>query len=434
MSTMTEAEPAKSTGGIASKIFGIGNTGGQVLNLLAKEDLGGAALVAADADADALARWSGEKVSLAGAAPRGFGGGDPEVARTAAEKEFSQLRAACAGMDLVLIVSGLGGGTGTGASPVIARAAKEAGARVLAFVTSPFDWEGSRRQQQAQVGCQQLKAVADGIVLLENQKVLKLIDEKTSVVDAFKVTTGMLKEVVQCFWRLLTRPGLININFGDLCALLQGQPSEIFFATAEAAGENRSRDVVEKLFSNPVLEGGQVLNGAESVLVSVVGPPDLSLAEINRVMEQVNRHCHGAHLIMGASLDANLECLTLGIVATRGHDQNPAGATIRGRGAAQGAEPGTIEFDTEFHSKPAARPRSRFVAPAPELTSEKTVQLLAQQNGSSGKTRKLSARLRQGQLPLEIVSKGRFEKSEPTLHHGEDLDVPTYLRRGVPLN
>ena len=175
------------------------------------------------------------KIQLETKLLRGLGtGGDPERGHAIAEEQFATLKTACEGADVVFIVAGLGGGAGSGISPVLARAAKETGALVLAFVTLPFTCEGNRRQQQAQQGLEQLKAVADGVICLPCQKTFKLIDENTSVLDTFRIAGGLLAESIRGVWRLLTRPGLIQIHFDDLCALVRDRHSESAFASVEA--------------------------------------------------------------------------------------------------------------------------------------------------------------------------------------------------------
>ena len=336
-------------------------------------------------------------------------------------------------------MAGLGGGTATGAGPVLARVAKEAGALVLAFVTLPFDCEGGRRQRQAQQGLEQIKAAADGVICLPNQKVFKLIDENTSLIDTFKITNDLLTDGVRGIWRLLTRTGLIDIHFADLCAVLRGRHAESSFAAAEAMGGNRSREVMEKLAAHPMFDGGQVLKDAEAVLVSLMGGPDLTMAEVNRVMEQINRQCENAQVIMGAAVDeAFKDRLSMTVVATRRSlpdKSQPATSEVEPDETTSATPENRLALESHFLSPSlTGRPASRFVVPAPELTSEKREQLLERQGDATGRPRKKSSRLRQAQLSLEIISKGRFDKSEPTIHKGEDLDVPTYIRRGVALN
>jgi cell division protein FtsZ len=284
-----------------------------------------------------------------------------------------------------------------------------------------------------------LKHEADGVICLPNQKVFKLIDENTSVNEALKITNELLAQGVRGIWRLLTQTGLINVDFNDLCAVLRGRHEESSLATVEASGENRSHEVIEKLMTHPFLEAGQSLAEADTVLVSLAGGPDMTMAEVNRVMEQINRQCENAHIIMGAGLQESYAGrLSVTLVASR-QNENTREREERqpSRGAAtqkDAAEAGHEQVHDIVNPSAATRPPSRYLPPAPELTPQETHRLLTTQQGGGSRSRKKSATMRQSTLPLEIVSKGRFEKSEPTIHHGEDLDVPTYIRRGVALN
>ncbi|MGD0259694.1 MAG: cell division protein FtsZ [Verrucomicrobiota bacterium] len=412
------------------KVVGVGGAGVNVMELMLKSAPPGVSFVAVNTDAESLAASSASvKVHLETQILRGLGtGGDPDRGRALAEEQVPKLKALCEDVDVVFILAGLGGGAGTGISPVLARAAKEAGALVLGFVTTPFACEGSRRQRLAQHGLAELKSSADGVICLPNQKVLKLIDENTSVLETFKITNQLLADGVRGLWRLLTHKGLIEIHFPDLAALLRDRHAESAFAVAEAMGPTRSREVMDKLLAHPMLDGGQMLGESEAVLVSLIGGPDLTMAEVNRVMEQVNRQCEHAQVIMGAAIDESFaERLAVALIAARSNPEPEAGETaVAGSGEELGQQ--LLPRST------TARPGSRFVPPAPALPPEQVQQLLTRQTRAGSRPRKSTARLRQTQLPLEIVSKGRFDKSEPTIHKGEDLDVPTYIRRGVALN
>ena len=423
----TAAAPKK---GFAVKIFGIGSAGINVLESLARDPMPGASFVALHADAESLARSGvSEKISVETKLLRGLGtGGDPERGRAAAEEFFPTLKDACAGANAVFIIAGLGGGAGTGISPVLARAAKQSGALVLAFVTTPFDCEGNRRQRQALRGLDELKNEADGVICLPNQKILKLVDENSSVAETFKASNEFLADGVNGVWRLLARKGLIEIHFGDLCAMLRERRGESCFATAEAAGATRSREALDKLFAHPMLDGGKILADSEAVLVSLTGGPDLTMAEVNRVMEHINGKCARAQVIMGAAIDENFsERLAITLVAVKRSAASPAKKSVE-----ENSDSETEFADQLLESEISARPQSRIVPPPPEISPEKAQQILTKNSGGRGK--KNSSKYRQGQLQLEIVSKGRFDKSEPTIHKGEDLDVPTYIRRGVALN
>ena len=274
------------------KLFGVGNAGITLLEAIhGGQDFAEAGFAAVNTDAPSLESSSAPlKIHLETKLLRGMGtGGDPERGRARAEEQFAVLKAACEGAQVVLIVAGLGGGAGTGISPVLARAAKEAGALTLAFVTMPFTCEGNRRQQQAQQGFDDLKTVADGVICLPSQRVFKLIDENTSVLDTFRITGDLLVQSIRGVWRLLTRPGLIQIHFDDVCALLRDRHSESVFACIETTGPTRSREIIEKLLAHPLLDEGRALAESDAVLVSLMGGPDLTMADVNRVMEQISR-------------------------------------------------------------------------------------------------------------------------------------------------
>jgi cell division protein FtsZ len=422
MKTKSEAPEAVSQPApkLAVKIFGVGGAGVILGDALNHEEFAGAGFAVIDTTAASLADSpAAVKIHLETKLLRGLGtGGDPERGRALAEEQFATLKSACDGANAVLIIAGLGGGAGSGISPVLARAAKEAGALVLAFVTLPFLCEGNRRQQQAQQGLEQLKSVADGVVCLPNQKTFKLIDDNTSVLDTFRITGGLLIEGVRGVWRLLTRPGLIQIHFDDLCALVRDRHSESAFAFVEAAGPARSREAVEKLFAHPLLDEGRALAEADAVLVSLMGGKDLTMADVNRVMEQIGRHCERAQIIMGAAVDPEMKGrLSVTLIAARN-------TNTRTDTPADSPEPMSLR-------ETSPRSATRQISQSPSLSLEQREQLTARH---SGRGRRAGHKMLQAQLPLAIVSKGRFDKSEPTIHKGEDLDIPTYVRRGVSLN
>ncbi|HTV42435.1 MAG TPA: cell division protein FtsZ [Candidatus Sulfotelmatobacter sp.] len=412
------------------KIIGVGGAGVILADALNQAEFSGADFAAIDTDAQSLAGSSATvKVHLETKLMRGLGtGGDPERGHALAEEQFATLKSAAEGAEVVFIVTGLGGGAGSGISPVLARAAKEGGALVLAFVTLPFSCEGNRRQQQARAGLDQLRAVADGVICLPNQKAFKLIDENTSVLETFRITGGLLVEGVRGVWQLLTRPGLIQIHFDDLCGLVRDWHSESAFAYVETSGPARSREIVEKLLAHALLDEGRALAGANAVLVSLTGGKDLTMGEVNRVMEKITSHCEGAKIIMGAAIDAGMaNKLSVVLIAAKNAVEKNEGPVV-----SNSAEPHLVPALPETNRDPLpSSPRfdtaSLSGAPSPSLPRENS--------GRPGRVRRVGKKsMLQGQLPLAIVSKGRFDKSEPTIHKGEDLDIPTYIRRGVPLN
>ncbi len=406
------------------KTFAVGKAGLSVLDLLAGGGFPLSDTVGIGTDPESIrSSRAAEKIQLETKVLRGLGsGGDPERGRMLAEEQIERLKSLCQGAELVFIIAGLGGGCGTGAGPVVARLAREAGALALAFVMTPFDCEGTRRQHLAQKGLGEFGQAADAVICLPNQKLIKTLEENTTVLEAYKLSNELLADAVRSFWRLATHKGLIDIHFVQLCELLRDQHTQSAFAVAEAFGPTRSRDVVEKLLRSPLLEGGAVLAEADSVLVSVMGGPDLTMTEVNRVIEEITGKCEGTQVSMGTAIHQDFaDRLVVTLIAAR----STTGTA---------AEPRNRNTDLPGQLLPSRTPRSgsRFVPPAPTLRPDQIQELAARQ--SRGHAPKRLPRLRQTQLPLEIVSKGRFDKSEPTIHKGEDLDVPTYIRRGVALN
>ncbi|MEI2725411.1 MAG: hypothetical protein V9H26_18390 [Verrucomicrobiota bacterium] len=199
-----------------------------------------------------------ETIHLEGKLLRGLGtGGDPERGRELAEEHFQRLKTTCAGVEVVFLLAGLGGGTGTGVCPVLARAARESGALVLAFVTLPFVCEGNQRQRLARQGLDELTAIADGVICLPHQKAAKLLDENAGFADTFRASAHLLIEGLRGVWRLIMHRGLIEIHFAELCAVLRAGHGESCFATVESAGLGRATAAIEKLSAHPLLDGGQ---------------------------------------------------------------------------------------------------------------------------------------------------------------------------------
>jgi cell division protein FtsZ len=353
------------------------------------------------------------------------------LARTAAEEELPALRALCQGYSLVFILAGLGGGSGTGIAPVVARVAREAGASVFGFVTAPFECEGTRRQQQALVGLHRLKTVADGVLCLPNEKMLLMTDDRTTLLQAFRASSEHIRDAVTCIWNLLTRPGLLNVSFADICAVLRGPNLESAFARVEVEGADRAEEALRLLMAHPLLARGETLRRAESLLVSFSAGSNLGMGETRRIMEELNRRSDGARVVVGASVDENGgDRLTVTLVASSRqlvlHEPTEEAADAR-MASSVAATP-----EAEGASEDGPARTARRMAPLPpELTPELTDQLM-----SRTATRAKGGRRKPQQVPLpfEIITKGRFEKCEPTIRRGHNLDQPTFLRRGVTLN
>jgi cell division protein FtsZ len=338
----------------------------------------------------------------------------------------------CAGAQIVFILVGMGGGAGTGAAPVLARAAKESGALVLGVAALPFDFEGGRRRRQAQLGLQQLRAAADAVLCLPNQKLLRMIDSKAGAAECFKLGEALIAEGVRAIRRMLSSPGLINVDMAGLSAATRNARLESVFAVAQAEGEGRADALFEQLMASPLLDG-RVLEESNAALVSIVGGPDLTMLEVDRFMGRLNQRLDGAELLFGAAIDPGSPGRMAATLIVSGAQEDlsppptPSPLTLesRERLPAQGAPE---LLDTQL---PADRPVSHYVAPPPPLTPEKREQFAARSGGR--RSRRAASKL-QKELPLDVVSRGRFEKSEPTIRKGEDLDIPTYIRCRLVLN
>jgi cell division protein FtsZ len=407
---------------IRLKIIGVGGAGCNTVNHIASaraggdHTLAGVELIAVNTDLQALKAVStAETIQIGAGLTHGLGaGGDTGIGGRAAQQDSERLTAAMQHADVVFITAGLGGGTGGGASPVVARLAKEQGALVLAFVAMPFGFEGDRRQQQALASLEQLKAQADAVICIPNNKLFKLLGDNASVADAFKRCDAIVASGAQAIWQLLSRKGLINLDFAALRSTLGAKHCEGLFSHGEGQGQDKARDAVKNLLENPIFDGSDALARAEGVLVSILGGPDLTLSDVQRAVEPFSRTASRAHVIMGAAIDEGFRgrlavtvIVATNIIPKKALPASPAKGILPRRAVE------TIPLRGGFVAATAGTP----------ATSSKHVAV----------EKKETVKPKQETLPLEGISRGRFDKSEPTLYNGEDLDVPTFLRRGISL-
>jgi cell division protein FtsZ len=407
-----------------ARVIAVGRAGAEMAEDLRATGTPGLSFAVVDGDGAAIeASPFGERLFVGARLTRGFGaGGDPELARAAAEEEIPGLRGLCQGQSFVFLLAGLGGGSGTGISPVVARIAREAGASVFAFVTAPFECEGSRRQQQSLIGLHRLKTVADGVLCLPNEKMLLLVDDRAPLLEVFRASRGLIGESVACVWNLLTRPGLLNVSFADICSVLRGPNLESAFARVEVDGPERATLALQRLLAHPMLAHGETLRRAESLLVSFAAGSNLGMGETRRIMDELNRQADGARVVVGATVnDSADDRLTVTVIAS----------TRQVVVHETGEDPASPRSPAREPEGGAARSTRHFAPPPPELSPEQADQLLGRQVAKGRKGRR---KPEQAQLPFEVVTRGRFEKCEPTVRRGHNLDQPTYLRRGMTLN
>jgi len=385
------------------------------------------------------------KITLGLSVSHGLGaGGDPEIGRLSAESDLSSIHEFTQGARLVFVITGLGGGTGSGAAPVIARAARESGALVLVIATTPFDFE-RRRLLYAQEALDRLRVSADAVLAISNQRVRRMHDDRTHPHELYQFANELLAQTLQGLWRLLNAPGLIPLDFAHIERLLRGRHAESAFAAVQATGENRAHAAAEQLLTHPFLDTGSALTSAKEILVSVAGGDDLQIGEVERLIEALQGRCPTAELIVGASIDPALTGHIL-VTAITTRPAASAPNPLVGSGFARndavpitkGPEVGTqrgapIVFNGEdFNREPEPRSTtdSRFIPPPPELNIEQRQRILSGQRNKPSRRRPDSQMI----MNFDIAQRGRFDNTERNRHKGVDLDVPTYLRLGIVLN
>ncbi|MEW6720463.1 MAG: cell division protein FtsZ [Thermodesulfobacteriota bacterium] len=307
------------------KVFGVGGGGGNAINNMIEEGLQGVEFIAANTDAQALARnLAPLKLQLGTRLTKGLGAGaNPEVGREAANEDRELLREALAGADMVFITAGLGGGTGTGAGPVVAEVARELGALTVAVVTRPFAFEGQTRKRQADMGSKELRSLVDTIVVIPNEKLLLIAGKEMRFVDAFRKVDDVLFQAVRGITELVTRPGYINLDFADVKTIMSGMGLALM-GTGSATGQNRAVAAAEKAISSPLLEDVSI-RGARGVLINITAGPSLSLSEVNEAASLIREEASDeANIIFGTVIDETMdEELKVTVVAT-GFEPNVA--------------------------------------------------------------------------------------------------------------
>ena len=299
-------------------VFGVGGAGGNAVNNMIEKALEGADFVVANTDAQALQQSNAtSKLQIGTKVTEGLGAGArPEVGAAAAEENLEEIVDMLAGAHMCFITAGMGGGTGTGAAPIIAAAARELGVLTVGVVTKPFQFEGARRMRQAEEGVAALQKVVDTLIIIPNQNLFRLANEKTTFTEAFALADDVLYQGVKGVTDLMIRPGIINLDFADVRSVMD-EMGKAMMGTGEASGEDRAIQAAEKAIANPLLDEIS-LRGARGVLINITGSHDLTLFELdeaaNRIREEVDAD---AHIIVGSTLDPSLEgVMRVSVVAT----------------------------------------------------------------------------------------------------------------------
>lgn len=304
------------------KVVGVGGGGSNAVNSMVADNIRGVEFIIANTDVQSLDKSECPgKVQIGAELTRGLGAGsNPETGRNAAEESENIIRDMLDGSDMVFITAGMGGGTGTGAAPVISRIAKETGALTVGVVTKPFPFEGKRRMQQAEEGIAELKEVVDTLIVIPNQKLLSYVGQQTSFKEAFSMVDDILKQAVCSISDLIVIPGLINLDFADVKCIM-GSMGKALMGSGTAAGENRAVEAAQKAISSPLLDEATV-DGARGILINITGGENLTLMEINEASEMIQKNAHeDAHIIFGSVIDQQMEDEMRVTVIATGFDQ-----------------------------------------------------------------------------------------------------------------
>ena len=304
------------------KVVGVGGGGGNALSFMVSEGgINGVEFIAVNTDAQALLNNKASvKIQIGENLTKGLGsGGDPDVGKQAAEESREKLKEDLGGADMIFLACGEGGGTGTGAAPVIAEIAKESGALTIAVVTKPFDFEGSKRKFSADEGIMRLKEKVDTLIVVPNQRILNIIDKKTPILEAFKKIDAVLHQGVKGIAELITTPGLINVDFADIRSIMQGSGTALM-GVGLGSGDKRAIAAIKQAISSPLLDIS--IEGAKGVLFNVVGGPDLTMAEVDEAASVIAKSVDpDADIIFGAVIDDKLmDQIKVTIIATKFDD------------------------------------------------------------------------------------------------------------------
>jgi cell division protein FtsZ len=395
---------------VAIKLLGVGGAGSNAVDRLKMESLERLQLAVINTDNQALSSSPvQDKVLIGMGSTRGLGaGGDPELGRQAAEDDREKITKVVKDCDLVFILAGMGGGTGGGASPIVAEIAAEEGALVIAFVTLPFSFEGGRRLKQAEEGLAALRRVCDAVIPLPNDILLQESADNETVLDSFARADEWIARGVKAIWSMLSKTGLINVDFATLRQAFNNRGAKTLFGLAEGSGENASAEAIADLKLCPLLHTPEYSRKADRLLVNISGGTDLTLPKVNEIMNAVaDQFGRDSHIIMGAVIDEGMQGrIEISVLGTS--DMGSRGVVPR-RPAPTRARPVV---------------RTEEPAPKPDVAATATAEAPAVHG----------AKAMQDEFGFgEVESRGQFERTDRNLFDGQDLDVPTYLRKGIKI-
>lgn len=431
--------------GARIKVVGVGGCGGNAVNNLADSNLPHIEFLAANTDIQALGvSLADHKLQIGGVLTSGLGaGGDPEVGHRAALEDIDQLRRHLADADMVFITAGMGGGTGTGAAPVVAQAARDAGALTVAVVTRPFTFEGRQRARQAEEGLRELALAVDTLIVIPNDRIFQIANPRIPIKEAFRLVDSVVVEAVRGISDMISCPGLINVDFADVRSIMKGKGLALM-GTGRAGGEDRAAQAARLAISSPLLEDARI-EGATGLLVTITGGLDLSLADMNDAMNLIqDAAAADTNTIFGAIYDESMgDEIKVTVVAT-GFDR---AAVVRSQDTQHTRLYGAARASANHDRANADRANLHMVPPPPPpgrahlddevpvyavaaAAHERTV--MANQAMHAAPTRPLPASQAPGYGAQSAAQPTYAPVPPPLPHHEHELDEPAYLRRQTP--
>jgi len=416
---------------VSIKVIGIGGAGGNAVNSIIESGCQGIGFVVANTDAQALEFSKAQhKIQIGVKSTKGLGAGaNPEVGKRAAEEDLDKVMDAIHGADIVFIVAGMGGGTGSGATPVIARALRDRGVLSIAIVIRPFMIEGKRRAATAEEAIQKLKQDVDALIIVPNEKLLEVVDEHVSMKDAFAmINDGILSQSVRGLSDIITRPGHINVDYADIRTIMKDRGLAVM-GTGKASGNNRARTAAIQAISSPLLENMSVV-GARGVLCNITGGKDLGLREISEAASVVYEQAHeDANIIIGSVIDDNLtDEVVVTIIAT--DFERPALSAVALAKEEVKEEPAVSAITLAKEDK---QPEVMVAAPMPEPIIEETVSsvALAKEDVEPLPLQKEMEASVQDVYEIQEEEQDLFEKNNTfnCAIDSKDLDIPTFMRQ-----
>jgi len=387
------------------KVIGVGGGGSNAVNRMIAAQLQGVEFIAANTDGQALKKSRAEtKLQIGQKLTRGLGAGsNPEIGRQAAMDDSEKIISALEGADMVFITTGLGGGTGTGATPVIASLASELGALVVAVVTKPFAFEGRKRKEQAQAGLAELKECVDTVITIPNEKLLHTVGHDTTLTEAFDIADDILRQAVQGISDLITEPGEINLDFADVKTVMSGRGMALM-GTGISDGEHRAVEAAQKAISSPLLEDCTI-EGARGVLINITGDAGMTLHEVSEAATIIQQAAaDDAEIIFGTVIDEQMKgTVKITVIATGFRQEEDLAAADPFEQAAHAAQFGAASMAPSIdHETPTYQRKDRN-------KNRKLFDIEAFEEG--------------------VVQAGSYSENAGAAHLNTDLDVPTFLRR-----